>query len=185
MLVRGDEAKGDGIIRRPLQLAARKHPGDVAVHQDAQQKRQVVRERPQVGGGGNTVSRPSHGSTRPLSRKRAYIDRSCRQNRQDLEPIIPRYRRGGRQRGRPGADGARGCLMQGWGRFWAGPELRTRSGSIKPGRTWRSQPRLRHRSPSSAEERSAQADRTDLYPDSALQRFNKVHTGSGHRRQRR
>ena len=38
MLVRGDEAEGDRVIGRPLQLAAGEHPRGIAVDQNAQQK---------------------------------------------------------------------------------------------------------------------------------------------------
>jgi hypothetical protein len=42
MVVRSDEAEGHRIVRRPLQLPARKHARRVAVHQNAQQQRRMV-----------------------------------------------------------------------------------------------------------------------------------------------
>src|SRR3712207_9064233 len=38
MLIGGDEAEGDRVIGRPLQLAAGEHPCGIAVDQDAQEK---------------------------------------------------------------------------------------------------------------------------------------------------
>ena len=45
MIVRRDEPERHRIVRRPLQLAARKHAGRVAIDHDAQQHRRVIRRR--------------------------------------------------------------------------------------------------------------------------------------------
>ena len=45
MLVGRDKAHSHRIVRRPFQLTARKHPGRVAINQDAQQHRRMVRRR--------------------------------------------------------------------------------------------------------------------------------------------
>ena len=45
MIVRRDEAERHRIIRRPLQLAARKHAGRIAIDHNAQQQRRVIRRR--------------------------------------------------------------------------------------------------------------------------------------------
>jgi hypothetical protein len=42
MLVGSDEAEGDRVIGRPLQLAAGEHPCGIAVDQDAQEQARVV-----------------------------------------------------------------------------------------------------------------------------------------------
>jgi len=45
MLVCRDKAHSHRIVRRPLQLAARKHPARVTINQDPQQHRRMVRRR--------------------------------------------------------------------------------------------------------------------------------------------
>jgi hypothetical protein len=45
VFVRRDEAERHAVVRRPLQLAARKYPRRIAINQKTQQKRRVIRRR--------------------------------------------------------------------------------------------------------------------------------------------
>jgi hypothetical protein len=47
MLVRGDEAERHRVIARPLQLAARKHPGGIAIDDQAEQQFRMVEASPE------------------------------------------------------------------------------------------------------------------------------------------
>src|SRR4051812_39082260 len=61
MLVRRDEAEGDRVIARPLQLAAREHAGRIAIDQDAQQHRRRVGRRARA-----AVAPPHHSQIQPV-----------------------------------------------------------------------------------------------------------------------
>ena len=93
MLVPGNEAKRHRVIRRPLQLAAGKHAGGVAIHQDAQQHGWVI------GGGPRAAVAMAH---RPQIQPLDNFHHKARQVLFSAATHQPRAASGTRSHGRSG-----------------------------------------------------------------------------------